>query len=616
MCKNMKSLRPKHLFIECFRNFKDVSLDLGDKLTVISGQNGVGKSNIISLIASGSGISKTSTLGSKFQPEFYDFFNIDKDEDYENYKLFLSYVDEEGNDALTKRLSFKDDSDTGRGIRIIPRTSNVGLDNCTIKKAEEMAKEQYGVGGAARVQMPTIYLSLSRLYPLGESKQGIIIKNVSKKNALYHKKANEKYKEWYNYVIPNSIKSEASLSLIDKKACSRPSLHMDIVNTPTLSQSIGQDNIGNIISALVDIYLLSLEEGYRGAVICIDEVDVSLHPDTQIRLLGLFDALAKELSIHFIVSTHSLTVLKETLIKERKNSTDYSVVYIKNPAAPYISDNKTYELLKSDMFGSLSFKPPKVRIYFEDLVGQKLFELLMQAFDGIFRKTDNKIEEPVLRNQSSVFDYGSINSRIISLKRMTQLTERVNLIPTKLGCEELFKISHADSYFKRIIFVLDGDARYYKEEQKPKICDYLEKKYSQKEFKLNDRSHMQNICFLPDYFAPESFLYAIIYKLVNNPLKYMDFWRSLDEKEETALYTSDKINTLFSGLRGNFNNDDLKNIFGEEINGDVWDFVCKSDILKYYYEDYENIGELLDFIDKIKIAYDMALPLTIANKYN
>lgn len=127
---------------------------------------------------------------------------------------------------------------------------------------------------------------------------------------------------------------------------------------------------------------------------------------------------------------------------------------------------------------------------------------------------------------------------------------------------------------------------------------------------------MQNICFLPDYFAPESFLYAIIYKLVNNPLKYMDFWRSLDEKEETALCTSDKINTLFSGLRGNFNNDDLKNIFGEEINGDVWDFVCKSDILKYYYEDYENIGELLDFIDKIKIAYDMALPLTIANKYN
>ena len=612
----MKSLRPKHLYIECFRNFKDVSLDLGDKLTVISGQNGVGKSNIISLIASGSGIFKKSILGSKFQPEFYDYFNIDKDEDYENYKLFLRYVDEDNNVALTKRLSFKDDSETGRGIRIIPRTSNVGLDNCTIKEAEEIAKEQYGVGGAARVQMPTIYLSLSRLYPLGESKQGITIKNVSKKNALYHKKADEKYKEWYNYVIPNSVKNEAALSLVDKKACARPSLHMDIVNTPTLSQSIGQDNIGNIISALVDIYLLSLEEEYTGAVICIDEVDVSLHPDTQIRLLGLFDKLADELSIHFIVSTHSLTVLKETLTKERKNNADYSVVYIKNPAAPYISDNKTYELLKSDMFGSLSFKQPKVRVYFEDTIGKKLFELLTQAFDEIFTGIDNKIEDPILRNQSSVPDFGNINSRIISLRSMTRLTERLNLISTKLGCEELLKISNADSYFKRIIFILDGDSRYNKAEHKPKICNYLENKYSQKEFGYNDRSHMQNICFLPDYFAPESFLYAIIYKIVNNPLKYMDFWRSLDEKEDTALYTSDKIKTIFSALGENFNNDDLKNIFGEEIKGDVWDFVCKSEIIRYYYEDYENIEELLDFIEKVKIAYKIALPLTLANKYN
>ena len=212
----MKYLKPKHLYIESFRNFKDVSFDLGNKLTVISGQNGVGKSNLISLVASGSGISKASTLGSKFQPEFYDFFNIDKDEDYENYKLFLKYTDENDELALTKRLSFKDDSDTGRGIRVIPRTSNIGLEDCTIKKAEEIAKEKYGVGGAARIQMPTIYLSLSRLYPLGERKQGVTIKNVNKKSALYQKKADEKYKEWYNYVIPNSIKSEAALTLPER----------------------------------------------------------------------------------------------------------------------------------------------------------------------------------------------------------------------------------------------------------------------------------------------------------------------------------------------------------------------------------------------------------------
>ena len=311
-----RRIRPYHFNIEYFRNFKEVSFELGRKITVISGQNGVGKSNLLSLIASGSGLNKKSVLGSNFQPEFYDFFNVDKDEDFENYKLYLTYVEEDGTAALTKRLSFKDDTKTGRGIRIIPRTTNINIEDCTLKQAEEKAKTEYDVGGAARVRIPTIYLSLSRLYPLGERKDTVKVTEIRKTNAFYQKKADEKYKYWYNAVIPNSIKNEAVLSKVEKNTCSRASLHMDINNTPTLSQSIGQDNLGNIISALVDVYMLSLDDDYKGALLCIDEIDVSLHPDTQIRLLDLFNQLSEELNIQFVVSTHSLTILKEVLKKE------------------------------------------------------------------------------------------------------------------------------------------------------------------------------------------------------------------------------------------------------------------------------------------------------------
>lgn len=87
-----KKLRPEHFSVEYFRNFKEVSFELGRKITVISGQNGVGKSNLLSLIASGSGLNKKSVLGSNFQPEFYEFFNVDEDEDFESYKLYLTYV--------------------------------------------------------------------------------------------------------------------------------------------------------------------------------------------------------------------------------------------------------------------------------------------------------------------------------------------------------------------------------------------------------------------------------------------------------------------------------------------------------------------------------------------
>lgn len=611
-----KRIRPYHFNIEYFRNFKEVSFELGRKITVISGQNGVGKSNLLSLIASGSGLNKKSVLGSNFQPEFYDFFNVDKDEDFENYKLYLTYVEDGGTTALTKRLSFKDDTKTDRGIRIIPRTTNVNIEGCTLKQAEEKAKMEYDVGGAARVRIPTIYLSLSRLYPLGERKDTVKITEIRKTNPFYQKKADEKYKYWYNTVIPNSIKNEAVLSKVEKNTCSRASLHMDINNTPTLSQSIGQDNLGNIISALVDIFMLSLDDDYKGALLCIDEIDVSLHPDTQIRLLDLFNQLSEELGIQFVVSTHSLTILKAVLKKEKRNSIDFKVVYLKTPSAPYVTDRKSYELLKADMFGSLSFQRPKVKVYFEDEIGKALFGMLLDAFRNIYYAVETNIEDPILRNSSDVRDYEKINDSIHSLGGLLQFANNTNYISTILGCEELFKVNDADEYFKRVIFVLDGDARYKDPEQKPKIRDYLDEKYDPRKLHLNDRNHARNICFLPDYFAPESFLYAIIHTVSTKPMEHLSFWRGLDSNETTALYTSEKISTMFAGLSGEYNNDDLKTIFTDSFENEVWQFIKKSDIVTYYYSDYRIIQELLLFLENVKKAYDMALPLTLSNRYS
>ena len=65
-----KRLFANELYLKKFRSFNEVRIPLGRKMTVISGVNGVGKSNIISLISSGSGVSRKSALGSNFQPEF------------------------------------------------------------------------------------------------------------------------------------------------------------------------------------------------------------------------------------------------------------------------------------------------------------------------------------------------------------------------------------------------------------------------------------------------------------------------------------------------------------------------------------------------------------------
>lgn len=612
-------LKPKRLILSNFRNFKNVEIPLGKKITLISGQNGVGKSNVLSLIASGSGLNQKAVLGSNFQPEFNEFFNIDPSEDFANYELYIEYTSE-GEYALGKKLTFKDDTSTNRGIRIIPRTTNY-FSHIKQGDAVSAAKNDYGVGGAARVGIPTIYLSLSRLYPLGESRERVEVKKIRSNNVLNRDDVREKFKNWYNDVIPNAIKDDATVEVVEKKACPRESMHMDINNTPTLSQSIGQDNVGNIISALVDIYLLSLKPDYAGALLCIDEIDVSLHPDTQINMFNLLDRLSDEYNIQFIVSSHSLTFLKELLKKEKKDADSYRVVYIKNPMAPYVSEQKSYDLLKADMFGNLNFTKPKVRTYFEDKVGQTLFGLLIDAFKDIYADIEESPDGQILRNAPD--NYKDINKNILKLKEINHIREHLNEIPVILGCEELLKLNKADSFFKRVITILDGDARIKDSNQKPMIKDFLDKEYvpeivlpDGRKQKLNTRQHDTNVCFFPDYFAPESFLYSIIYKLCNEPVLYADFWKSVDMQEETALFTTDRVKNLFSGLPEDFNNNNLKDVFKEVDSGsEPWKFVLKTEMIKYYFYDYKTVNKLKCFMENLVEAFKMAYPLTIANRY-
>lgn len=603
--------------IEYFRSFHDVQFDIGRKVTAISGQNGVGKSNIASLIASGSGLNKKGELGSNFQPEFYDFFNVESTENFTEYKLFLTYKEDGKDGTVLKRLSFKDDTATNRGIRIIPRTSNRDMPGVGSKEAEKIAKDTFGVGGAARVPIPTIYLSISRLYPLGERKETVTIKELKKTNKLYQNEADAKFRKWYNSVIPSSIKSDASLSIVEKKTSSRSSLHMDMERTPTLSQSVGQDNIGNIISALVDVYLLSKQEDYAGALLCIDEVEVSLHPDTQIRLLTLLDTLSDELNIQFVVSTHSLTMLKELLNKQNQKPEDYVIVYLKNPSAPMVTKQNSYKMLKADLFGQITFNRLKTKIYFEDEVGQHVFHLLVASLR--YQYSAFKDGEG-LRCVEETTDSNMLQAALEHLKKFRGILPDLQEIVMHLGCEELMKIAVQDkTYFQRVIFLLDGDARYKEPAQKPHVKDYLNQNF--KSTGRSDRQHEPNICFLPGHFAPESYLYRIIYQLVNEENEHVMFWRALDDHDETALYTATKIRDMFSGLREGFNNDDLKSVFKEYYpdvgtkNSELWQFVDKSHLLDYYYGDFRNLGEMLGFFSAFEKAYDMAHAKTVANRF-
>jgi AAA15 family ATPase/GTPase len=181
------------MYIKKFRNIEEANLTFGKKINIISGQNGAGKSNILSLIASASGMPKNAfevikNSGINIQPDFYDYFHINSNEDFLNYEVFSTYRSTATDKTITKLLRFKDDTDQGRGIRLIPTVSQIGASNefaFTSKVAAiKYAKNNFNITYEARIPLATQYLSISRLVPRGESdlKKALITKRSSIKN--------------------------------------------------------------------------------------------------------------------------------------------------------------------------------------------------------------------------------------------------------------------------------------------------------------------------------------------------------------------------------------------------------------------------------------------------
>lgn len=261
-----------------------------------------------------------------------------------------------------------------------------------------------------------------------------------------------------------------------------------------------------------------------------------------------------------------------------------------------VTRHNKYEMLKADLFGQTTFDVPKTKIYFEDEVGQHVFHLLVSSL----RYQCKALESGKgLRAIDRTTDSSMVQTRLERLRYFSEILPDLQEIVMHLGCETLLTMSTQDSmYFRRVVFLLDGDARYKDPAQKPHVRDYLDRKYNPAG--RNDRNHSVNVCFLPEYFAPESYLYRVIYQLVNNESDHSVFWRTLDDREETALYTATKIRNMFSRLSTEFDNDELKNIFKEygsnTMNSEIWQFIDKSHLLDYYYNDCRNVGELIEFL--------------------
>lgn len=193
-----------------FRNLKNLDIEISPRITIIAGHNGIGKSTILGLIANGSELKNHKTLLDKpFRAEFSEIFFLDYYGDFlyrtkpscatliyhtensepiykncsvtgnqktiinkKQYKNFMGEVDEtkltesQKQDLVKRKEKYPSENFIYiPRMRVIPRTdkeSSSQIDNFL---------EDNNIGDSAKLTIPTIYLGMSRVSPIGEFDQ-------------------------------------------------------------------------------------------------------------------------------------------------------------------------------------------------------------------------------------------------------------------------------------------------------------------------------------------------------------------------------------------------------------------------------------------------------------
>ena len=426
--------------INNFRIFKDDNrqqIILGKYLTVIAGMNATGKSTILALLGNSCELKQKRTKGKKFRMEFSETLKGSKTYDptmrlQSGPRCTVNFDD---GDLRHFRVTWQDRKTR---FRVIPY------------------KIENGHRIDSKKEWPVIYLGLSRLFPIGESnikKMGVLLLTNQEKIWFI-----DKYKEIL--FLNDDITSINSITISETSR--KEGIGISTDKYDYLTNSAGQDNIGQILLSIIQFQRLKnkLNKDYSGGLLLIDEIDASLHPSAQNRLIEfLISEGSRGLGLQVVCTTHSLSLLKHIHIKTKHNNNENTgnnveLVYLTTANdALKLERNMDYRLIKSDLQMEI-IDDFDIRVYTEDDEARWFLKKLIGGMRGI----------------------------------------NISIIDNAFGCHELIKLYKGDrQYFSGVIFVLDGD---------------FKKKLDRTKKELFFRgSEAKNIICLPEEVRPEEVIY-------------------------------------------------------------------------------------------------------------
>lgn len=383
--------RVEKLTIEKFRAFSPgASLSVGEKITLIAGQNGTAKSTILGMLSQPLGFPNRSkgdsqyttayhgidllTLktitGEYFKAEYSEIFRMSAEFDppqEHKYTVFLA------------------------GDTVIP-TSLVATQGLVVtSEARKDQKKNHlrfvtnsdsRAPGEGNFPHPVIFLGLERLRPLATCEK------ISTAQCALDSGDKTYWENSYKQILYTPPGEQVVSEEINTGNAKGTYQSVRTGAYDSLGASAGQDNVGQILTAIISFRALKRQLGdkYQGGLLLVDELDASLHPTSQEILFRILFEACNDLSLQVVATTHSLTLLK---FADEFSPPCSKLAYLqKRGGKIHIHEGADFSFVERDLAHirkptPKAAKPIKTTVLFEDSVGSEFFK---QVTGNVFSK--------------------------------------------------------------------------------------------------------------------------------------------------------------------------------------------------------------------------------------
>lgn len=501
-----------------FRGIENEVLELGEYITVLAGKNGTMKSTMLGLIAHPftSPNKAKDILGHPLKTNLSDVFKLSPEKDNSKYSYSL-YLTTSNNEKLREiiRVWYYQN---GNRFRVFVGEKNIK--------------------DVGNFLLNTCYINLKRLFPIIDTKAKER-ENIS----IDESDARFIFEQYQSIFQRTSFQSTKVVSQDNMKDTLGPSDTYYDFN----SISSGEDNLGHILIKLLAFKNnLINNDGNLNGILCIDEIEASMHPVAQEKLFNILYLFAKQYHIQIVFTTHSLYLIQHIVNQQVMGKKGISINIL---STQYVSEGKFRVVHNPDYktaYKELTFRDKddfdlyKPNIILEDKVAGDFFRRII--------KTRDILDNVNLITDLAENDVGNTYTYLKSLiKKGTLLLEDsiiifdadVDISDIKTNTVPYFKFYDKDNYAieKRIvkwIYDLDAGHPFFKSIKKEKasfIADFTSAK----------------INFLDDDIKVKQWEIKIFKKWVDNnkPLfnkcltQYVNF-----EQNSFTKFKSDVINAI------------------------------------------------------------------------